>query len=106
VSDRDSKGGEAEMALFVISIPLMIVAVGIAVVPLVVVSRREVTDLVRESEMKFERHRRNHPVRHRAPLERGRTATATATATARRPHTGEHQARQRPWYEPVLVEQR
>jgi hypothetical protein len=92
------------MALFVISIPLMIVAVGLAVVPLVVVSRREVSDLVRESEMKFERHRRNHPVRHRAPLERGRTAPATATS--RRPHADEHQLRQRPWHEPVLVEQR
>jgi hypothetical protein len=94
------------MALFVISIPLMIVAVGVAVVPLIVVSRREVTDLVRESEMKFERHRRNHPVRHRAPLERGESATATATATVRGSHTDEHRPRQRPWYEPVLVEQR
>jgi hypothetical protein len=78
------------MALFVISIPLMIVAVGLAVVPLFVVSRREVTELVRESEAKFERHRRNHPVRHRAPLERRTTATATATATSRRPHADEH----------------
>ena len=94
------------MALFVISIPLMIVAIGLAVVPLVVVSRREVSDLVRESEIKFERHRRNHPVRHRAPLEPGRTATGSATATSRRPHADEHQPRQRPWHEPVLLEQR
>lgn len=102
------------MALFVISIPLMLVAVGVAVVPLVVVSRREVTELVHEAEMKFERHRRNHPVRHRAPLERGRTVTATS----RRPHSHDshesheshehHEPRplQRPWHEPVLLEQR
>jgi hypothetical protein len=92
------------MALFVISIPLMIVAVGIAVVPLVVVSRREVTDLVRESEAKFERHRRNHPVRHRAPLERGGSATGAAMSC--RPRADEHRPRQRPWHEPVLLEQR
>lgn len=91
------------MALFVMSIPLMIVAVGIAVVPLVVVSRREVTELVREAEMKFERHRRLHPVRHRAPRERHSTAAMTSRTP---PQPKEQESRQLPWYEPVLFEQR
>jgi hypothetical protein len=75
------------MALLVISIPIMILAVGLAVIPLVVVSHREVTDLVREAETKFDRHRRNHPVRHRAPLERHTPATS----------------QQQHWHEPVLL---
>jgi hypothetical protein len=82
------------MALFVISIPLMIVAV----VPLVVVSRREITDLVHGAEAKFERHRRRHPVRHRAPMDR-RTPTTSG-------HPRADEARQRPWHEPVLLERR
>jgi hypothetical protein len=104
VKDGDIEGGEAAMALFVISIPLMIVAIGIAVVPLVVVSRREVSELVRESEAKFERHRRTHPVRHRAPLER--RTPAAASAASRRPNAEDHEPRQRPWHEPVLAEEK
>lgn len=84
------------MALLVISIPIMIVAVGLAVLPLVVVSRREVSELGREAETRFHRHRRNHPVRHRAPLERHTAATSR--------HQPPDDPRQRPWHEPVLLE--
>ena len=84
------------MLLFEMSIPLMILAVCIAAVPLIVVSRREVSELVREAEMKFERHRREHPVGHRG------VNTRHTHGRAGRGRPREHS--ERPWYEPVFVD--
>ena len=80
------------------TIPLMALAVLVAAVPLVVVSRREVTDLVREAEKRFDRHQREHPGRH------GSTRRAAKRPMAGRPPA--EALRQRPWHEPVLLEQR
>ncbi len=86
------------MTVLAFSIPFAILAVAISAVPLLVVSRREVSELVREAEAKFERHRHAHPVRHRAAQDRH------TTATSRRVRIAEHG--DRPWYEPVLVHKR
>lgn len=42
------------MSLFIISIPLMLVAVGIAVVPLIAMSKKEVHHLMHEAERHLE----------------------------------------------------
>ncbi len=80
------------------TIPLMVLAILVAAVPLLVVSRREVTDLVREAERRFERHQREHPGRHRI------TRRAAKRSMAGRPQA--ETSRQRPWHQPVLLEER
>jgi hypothetical protein len=86
------------VALFYMTIPLMVLAILVAAVPLVVVSRREVTELVREAEKRFERHQREHPGRHRI------TRSAAKRSVAPRAHADIPQ--QRPWHQPVLLEDR
>ena len=45
------------MSLFIISIPLMLVAIGIAIVPLIAMSKKEVRHLMYEAERRLEEHR-------------------------------------------------
>lgn len=83
------------MMLFFWTIPLMMLAVLVAAVPLVVVSRREAAQLVHDAEMRFERHRRRHPERHRTAhgdLQRG---PSVPSPSGKSPHA--------PWYKPVLL---
>ncbi|HUE06798.1 MAG TPA: hypothetical protein VMP41_05190 [Acidimicrobiales bacterium] len=86
------------MTLFYMTIPLMVLAILVAAVPLVVVSRREVTDLVRDAEKRFERHQRDHPGRQRI------TRRAARRSLADRPQS--QNPRQRPWHQPVLLQKR
>lgn len=86
------------MWLFYMTIPLFALAVLGAAVPLLVASRREVHELVHEADARFERHRREHAGRRRT------TSHAASRAVAGRPQNDA--PRQRPWHEPVLVEQR
>jgi hypothetical protein len=82
------------MALFFISIPLMLVAVGVAVVPLIVMSRNEVRHLARQAEQRLERHAHVHLQLH------GAEDAATTE------HEKPERARARRWHEPVLLETR
>ncbi len=50
------------MTLFIISIPFMLVAVGVAVVPLLAMSQTEVRHITEE----FEQHREQHCLAHQA----------------------------------------
>ncbi len=54
------------MTLFIISIPLMLVAVGVAVVPLLAMSHREVRHVAEEFEHRREQHRLAHQAHHHA----------------------------------------
>lgn len=86
------------MSLFVISIPLMLVAIGIAVVPLIAMSKKEVRHLMHEAERRVEEHRLVHQAH-----EHARHASASAPADAA-VHAPAHLHGERPWHEPVLVE--
>jgi hypothetical protein len=83
------------MWLFYLTIPLMVVAVGAAAVPLLVASRREITQLTREAEMKVELHRRRHGLRAHSHQERRPSQPAPRPSTQRDPNA---------WYRPVLIE--
>ncbi len=52
------------MSLFIISIPLMLVAIGIAVVPLIAMSKKEVRHLMQEAERRLEEHHLVQQARH------------------------------------------
>ena len=54
------------MTLFIISIPLMLIAVGIAVVPLLALSHRESRHIAQEFEHRLEQHRLTHQAHHHA----------------------------------------
>ncbi len=86
------------MSLFIISIPLMLVAVGIAVVPLIAMSKKETRHLMGEAERRLEEHRLLHQAHHHL-----RPATVTAPANGAE-HVPVHRDRQRRAHEPVLVE--
>jgi hypothetical protein len=86
------------MTLFYMTLPLMVLAILLATVPLIVLSCREVTDLVREAETRFERHRRAHRERRRI------TRVAPMRTSGGRPES--ETPRQRPWHEPVLLQER
>lgn len=82
------------MWLFYLSIPLMVVAIGAAAVPLLVTSRREIRQLAHEAEMKVELHHRRHGTRTHSHL-----TQPHGQAPRRRTHR-DHNA----WYRPVLIE--
>jgi hypothetical protein len=81
------------MSLFIISIPLMLVAVGIAVVPLIAMSKKEVHHLMYEAERRLEEHRLVQLAHHHA-----RPASASA------PADGARRGDERHGHQPVLVE--
>ena len=54
------------MTLFIISIPLMLIAIGIAVVPLLALSHREARHIAHEFEHRLEQHRLAHQTHHHA----------------------------------------
>ena len=81
------------MSLFIISIPLMLVAVGIAVVPLIAMSKKEVHHLMYEAERRLEEHRLVQQAHHHARL-----------ASASAPADGAGRSRERHGHQPVLVE--
>lgn len=83
------------MWVFYLTIPLMVLAIGAAAVPLFVVSRREITQFIREAEMKVELHRRRHGMR---------THSHGAPRPSQPQHRrGTHHDRNA-WYRPVLIE--
>lgn len=84
------------MALLIISIPLMFVAVGIAVVPLIAMSKKEVRHLMYEAERRLEEHRLVQEAHHHA-RHVSASADGAVPAAARRD-------RERLGYQPVLVE--
>ncbi len=86
------------MSLFIISIPLMLVAIGIAIVPLIAMSKKEVRHLMYEAERRLEEHRlvqQAHHHRHHAAA--SAPAERAVHAPARRDHEGHG-------HQPVLVE--
>jgi hypothetical protein len=85
------------MWLFFLTIPLMVVAIGAAAVPLLVASRREITQLAREAEMKVELHRRRHGMRTHGH------ATPHSPRPQSSPRRSTHHDRNA-WYRPVLIE--
>lgn len=82
------------MWLFYLTIPLMVLAIGAAAIPLLVTSRREVRQLAREAEMKVELHHRRHGLRTHTHM-----ARPPRPVPRRRTHR-DHNA----WYRPVLIE--
>ena len=86
------------MSLFIISIPLMLVAIGIAVVPLIAMSKKEVSHLMHEAERRLEEHRLVQQARHhQRPASASAPAEGAVHAPARRDH-------ERDGHQPVLVE--
>ncbi len=88
------------MSLVIISIPLMLVAIGIAVVPLIAMSKKELRHLMQEAERRVEEHRLVH---------QARSHSETASAPAPAPvdgagHAPDHRVRTGRRHEPVLVE--
>ncbi len=67
------------MTLFIISIPLMLVAVGVAVVPLLAMSHREVRHVAEEFEHRREQHRLAHQAHHHAHATRPTAATGPSS---------------------------
>lgn len=84
------------MWLFYLTIPLMVVAIGVAAVPLLVASRREIAQLTREAEMKLELHRRRHGLRTHSHMAR--------PAQPRQPVRRNTHHDRNAWYRPVLIE--
>ena len=83
------------MTFFLISIPFMLVAVGIAVVPLLAMSRSE----RRQIALDFERRREQHRLAHQHDR-RPHGADSTKTGTA---HVGASRSGGSRRHEPVLV---
>ena len=86
------------MSLFIISIPLMLVAIGIAVVPLIAMSKHEVRHLMHEAERRLEEH---HLVQQAHHHQRHASASVSAEGAVHAPARGDHE---RPVHQPVLVE--
>jgi len=86
------------MSLFILTIPLMLIAIGIAVVPLIALSRKEIRHLMDEAERRLEEHRLVHQAHHHA---RHASASAPADGAVQAPV---HRDRERPWHQSVLVE--
>ena len=86
------------MTLFILTIPLMLVAIGIAVVPLIAMSKREMRHLMYEAERRLEEHRLVHQAHHHV---RPAAASVPAAGAVRAPA---HRDRERHWHQPVLVE--
>lgn len=83
------------MSLFLVSIPFMLVAVGIAVVPLLAMSRSEVRQIGLDFERRRERYRLAHQHDRRPPA-----AHSTKIGNA---HVGANRSGGSRWHEPVLV---
>ena len=83
------------MTLFLVSIPFMLVAVGIAVGPLLAMSRTEVRQIARDFERRREQHRLAHQ-RDRRP--QPAHSKKIGTTHVRSSRSGGSR-----WHEPVLV---
>lgn len=88
------------MALFIISIPFMIVAIGIAVVPLIGVSRSEVRHLTAE----LERHREQRLLAHEAHQGHSHAAHEAHRPALDPLPTPAITAKRAQWHEPVHIE--
>jgi hypothetical protein len=84
------------MWLFYLTIPLMVLAVAIAAVPLLMASRREITQLAPEAEFEWGLHRRRHG---RAPQ-----GAPGAVRSHRRPARRATHLEDAAWHQPVLIE--
>jgi hypothetical protein len=86
------------MSLFIIGIPLVLVAIGIAVVPLIAMSKKEVHHLMYAAERRLEAHRLVQQAHHHA---RHASASAPADGATHAPAGRDDLGH---GYEPVLVE--
>ena len=87
------------MTLFIISIPFMIVAVGIAVIPLIKLSRSEMRHITAE----VERHREEHRLAHEAHLGHRHAAHDAHRRGVAVPPTPAIAATRTEWHQPVLI---
>ena len=88
--------GELPLTLFIVSIPFTIVAVAIADIPLIAMSRRELWHIASDLEQHRGRHRRtDHLHRHDVP--------DAHLGDQVPPHTAGHPAEGHRWHEPVLL---
>ena len=86
------------MSLIIISIPLMLVAIGIAVVPLIAMSKKEVRHLMHEAERRLEEHHLVQQARHH---QRHASASVTPEGAV---HTPASREQERHGHQPVLAE--
>ncbi|MGO9854725.1 MAG: hypothetical protein ACLPYY_06775 [Acidimicrobiales bacterium] len=86
------------MSLFIISIPLMLVAIGIAVVPLIAMSKKEVRHLMHEAERRLEEHHLVQQARHH---QRPASASVSPEGAV---HAPGRRDQERHGQQPVLVE--
>ena len=84
------------MTLFIISIPFMLVAVGVAVVPLLAMSHTEVRHIAEE----FEQHREQHRLAHQAHPHHAHAAPRDDRVVMHTPAGGTESQRS---HEPALV---
>jgi len=84
------------MTLFIVGIPFMIVAVAVAVLPLIAMTRKELRHISRE----FEQYRARHRHGHRGPVQHGDAAQHGDRVPVR---TSGREAERRQWREPVLI---
>lgn len=84
------------MTLFMISIPFMLVAVGIAVIPLLAMSRNELLHIASE----FERYREQQSRAHHARRQHAHDVHRDDRSRARTPA---REAESRRWHKPVLI---
>jgi hypothetical protein len=94
------------MALFIISVPLTLVAVGVAVIPLIATSLNEARHLAREAEERLERHAHLHRQAHRAGHATQANAGQPTPPIDAKGHNKPERVRVRRWHEPVLLETR
>jgi len=84
------------MTLFIVSIPFVIAAVAVAVIPLVAMSRKELRHIAREFEQYRARHRHGHQG-HRQDVHDAHHGDRTPVRIPVR------EAERHRWHEPVLI---